>query len=185
MPSETTGATGLSGRYATALFELADDEKALDTTATDLVALGSLIGESRDLAELIRSPVVSREDQGRAMAAILYKAGMSPLTQRFVGVVAENGRLSALPAMISAYQTLLAEHRGQISAEVVSAQALNEKQLNTIKDSLKKAMGSQVAVDAHVDPGLLGGLIVKVGSRMIDSSLRTKLQRLRLAMRGT
>ena len=178
------GATGLAGRYATALFDLAESDKLLDRVAKDLGQLGGMIRESGDLTRLIRSPVISREDQGRAFAAILEKAKMSELTRRFVGVVAQNRRLFQLPVMIAAFQALLAQSRGEVSAVVVSAAPLTQTQLNKISGSLKKAIGSDVAVDARVDEGLLGGLVVKVGSRMVDSSLRTKLQKLGFAMKG-
>ena len=178
------GATGLAGRYATALFDLAETEKQLDRVADDLGALAAMIESSADLKRLIRSPVISRDDQGRAMAEVLDKAGMSELVRNFVGVVAGNRRLFALPSMIAGYRSLLAARRGEATAEVVSARALTKKQLEAIAARLKKAIGTTVAVSTKVDAGLLGGLVVKVGSRMVDSSLRTKLQRLRFAMKG-
>ena len=182
MSSKTIGATGLAGRYAKALFELAEAGDQLDRVAGDLKSLNAMIGESDDLYRLIRSPVLSRKEQGRAMARLAEKAEMCDLTRRFVGVAAENRRLLALPGIIFAYLHLLAAHRGEATAEVVSAKELTDKQMDAVGVSLKKAVGSEVAIDARVDPGLLGGLIVKVGSRMVDSSLRTKLQQLRLAM---
>ncbi len=185
MSAEMIGATGLAGRYATALFGLAESKKLLDRVAKDLGQLGKMIRESDDLTRLIRSPVISREDQGRAIAAVLKKAKMSELTRRFVGVVAGNRRLFALPPMISAYQAMLASRRGEATAEVVSAKPLTKTQQNKIGRALKKAIGSKVAIDARVDAGLLGGLVVKVGSRMVDSSLRTKLQQLGFAMKET
>ena len=184
MSAENLGATGLAGRYATALFDLAETEKQLDRVAGDLGQLAAMIASSPDLKRLIRSPVISRDDQGRAMAEVLNKAGMAELTRNFVGVVARNRRLFALPAMIAAYRSLLAARRGEATAEVVSARALSKKQVDAIGNQLKKVIGSDVAVSTNVDAGLLGGLIVKVGSRMVDSSLRTKLQRLRFAMKG-
>ena len=185
MPSETTGAFGLAGRYATALFELAGTEGALDAVADELRRLGDMIQGSGDLQRLVRSPVISREDQRRAMAALVERAGMGELIGRFIGVVADNRRLFALPAMIEAYLDLLARHRGETTAEVVSARALTGRQIEALGASLKKAVGGKVAVHARVDPELLGGLVVKVGSRMVDSSLASKLQRLGLAMKGT
>ena len=184
MSADSIGATGLAGRYATALFDLAEADKQLDRVSGDLGQLGRMIEESRDLTRLIRSPAISRQDQGRAMAAVLKKAKMSALTRNFVGTVAKNRRLFALPAMIAAYQGLLARHRGESTAEVVSAQPLTKKQIERIGGSLKKAIGSKVAIDAKVDPGLLGGLVIKIGSRMVDSSIRTKLTQLRLSMKG-
>lgn len=184
MSTEMIGATGLAGRYATALFDLADSDNLLDRVDADLDQLGRMIEASADLTRLIRSPVISRDDQGRAMAAVLDKAGMSELTQNFVGTVAENRRLFALKGMIAAFQALLAAHRGEATAEVVSVKPLSKKQLDTISEILKKAIGSDVTIDAKVDDSLLGGLIVKIGSRMVDSSLRTKLQQMRFAMKG-
>ncbi len=182
--SETTGATGLAGRYATALFELADADGVLDQVADDLERLEAMIHASDDLTRLIRSPVISREDQTRAMAALMEKSAMGELSVRFVGVVAQNRRLFVLPDMITAYRALLAAHRGEASVEVISAKTLSEKQRTAIGAALKKAVGARIALDVKVDPGLLGGLIVRVGSRMFDSSLSTKLQHLRLAMKG-
>ena len=182
--SETIGATGLAGRYATALFELAEADKKLDKVAEDLNALRSMIVESADFARLIYSPVISRADQNSAMSALTKKADMDELTTRFVGVLAQNRRLFALSGMIDAYQHLLSASRGEVSAEVFSAKELSDKQLKAVKDELKSAVGTDVSLAATVDEGLLGGLIVKIGSRMVDSSLRTKLQQLRLSMKG-
>jgi len=182
--AEILGATGLAGRYATALFGLAETESQLDRVADDLGEIAAMIESSADLKRLIRSPVISRDDQGRAMAEVLKKAGISELVRNFVSVVARNRRLFALPSMIAAYRSLLAARRGEATAEVVSARELTKKQLEAIAAQLKKAIGTKVAVSTKVDAGLLGGLVVKVGSRMFDSSLRTKLQRLRFAMKG-
>ena len=184
MSAEILGATGLAGRYATALFGLAETESQLDRVADDLGEIAAMIESSADLKRLIRSPVISRDDQGRAMAEVLTKAGISELVRNFVSVVARNRRLFALPSMIAAYRSLLAARRGEATAEVVSARELTKKQLEAIAAQLKKAIGTKVAVNTKVDAGLLGGLVVKVGSRMFDSSLRTKLQRLRFAMKG-
>ena len=184
MSAETIGATGLAGRYATALFDLAGSDGLLDQVADDLARLSTMIEGSADLARLIRSPVISRDDQGRAMAAVLEQAGMCPLTRNFVGTVAQNRRLFALGAMIAAFQGLLAAQRGESTAEIVTATPLTDKQIDQISKSLKKAIGSDVAIDAKVEPGVLGGMIVKIGSRMVDSSLRTKLHQMRFAMKG-
>ncbi|MEQ8804941.1 MAG: F0F1 ATP synthase subunit delta [Rhodospirillales bacterium] len=183
MSSDIAGASGLAGRYATALYELAAADKQLDTVAQDMAAIRDMIDESADLARLIRSPVIARDSQIAAMDAILTQAGISELTKHFVGVVAQNRRLFALTTMIKQFQGILAQHRGEMTAEVTSAQALSDKQRQAIEDGLKKAMGTKVAVDARVDEDLLGGLVVKIGSRMIDSSIKTKLQQLRLSMR--
>lgn len=184
LASEARGVTGLAGRYATALFDLADQEKALDQVAGDLKALDAMIKGSADLQRLIRSPVLSREAQGAAMKAILERTDFAPMTRNFIGLVARNRRLFALPGMIAGYLTLLAERRGEIRAEVTAAQEMSPLQVALVRDQLKRAVGSKVDVAIRVDPAIIGGLVIKVGSRMVDSSLRSKLQRLQLAMRG-
>jgi F-type H+-transporting ATPase subunit delta len=182
--SEGTGVSGLADRYAAALFDLADERKALDQVADDLRQLRALLGESDDLRRLVRSPILSRREQAKAIAAVAQRAGLSPLTCNFLGLVAQNRRLFAAPGMITAFLARLASRRGEVTAEVVSAQELTPVQLGAVNDQLKKAMGSKVAVEVRVDPGLLGGLVVKIGSRMVDASLRSKLHRLQLAMKG-
>lgn len=184
MTSATKASTGLAERYATALFELAEADGKLDAMASELQELDALIKSSADLTRLIRSPVISRQEQLSTMAAILEKSGARKLTQRFIGVLAEHRRLFALPEIIVQFQTKLAAQRGETRAEVVSAKPLSKSQLAAVTDALKKAVGMNVALSTRVDPALLGGLIVQVGSRMVDSSLRTKLQRLSLAMKG-
>ena len=184
MAAEDSGVTGLAGRYATALFELAVEGKQLDEVSRDLAGLGKMLGESADLRRLTRSPVLSRDEQITAMAALLERAGAADLTQRFVGVLAERRRLFILADVIAAFNRLLAAHRGEVRAEVTSAFKLNAKQLGAIVAALKKAIGGNVAVDAKVDGELLGGVVVRVGSRMVDDSLKSKLQRLHLAMKG-
>lgn len=184
MASQTSGASGLSGRYASALFDLADQDKALDQVAGDLSDLGNMIADSEDLAHLLSSPVISRDDQSAALMAIAKQAQFAQLTQNFIGVVVTNGRAFALPEIVKAFSIILAARRGEVTAEVVSAKALTDAQTSEIADQLKKAVGSAVQLNAKVDPSVLGGLIVKVGSRMIDTTLKTKLQQLRLAMKG-
>jgi F-type H+-transporting ATPase subunit delta len=175
----------LAGRYAVALFELARDQDALDVVAGDLGNLRTLLGESADLRRLVDSPVLSREEQGRAITALAERVGFAPLTKQFLGLLAHKRRLFALPEIIAAYQAMLGEHKGEVSAEVASAVALSDEQLAAVKEQLSKAVGRTVTLETAVDPGLLGGLVVRVGSRMLDASLRTKLQRLETAMRGT
>jgi F-type H+-transporting ATPase subunit delta len=182
--SEATGVSGLAGRYATALFDLADEQKALDQVAADFATLSAMIHESADLVRLLRSPLVGREQQGAVMAALGEKAELSLLTRNFIGLVARNRRLFVLTAIIDAYRKLLADRRGEIRAEVTAAQALSTAQVEAVTDQLKRTVGSKVAVDIRVDPAILGGLIIKVGSRMVDGSLSSKLTRLQLAMRG-
>ena len=184
MASDTTGVTGLAGRYATALFELADEQNALAQVANDLRALSELIDENDDLNRMVRSPVITRSEQGAAMDAILAQAGASDLTRKFVGLTSANRRLFALMDIIKGYLLILAGRRGELTADVTSAQPLNDKQTQDLLDVLKRAVGGNVSLNTTVDPDLLGGLVVKIGSRMVDSSLSTKLQQLRLAMRG-
>lgn len=184
MAAGTSIVTGIAGRYATALFELALDQNAVDDVAGDLKGLGALIDESSDLMRVVRSPVLTRAEQSDAMSAILKKAGVHVLTRNFVGLIASNRRLYSLPAMIRAYQKLLSAHRGEIAGEVISAQPLSDAQLDAVRKQLAKAMGQEVQLESTVDDSLLGGLVVKVGSRMIDNSLRTKLHNLKVAMKG-
>lgn len=181
----TTATTGVAGRYANALFELADNAKALDQVAQDLDTFKKLLAESTDLARLIASPVIGRELQGKALLAVLDAVGIQGLTRNFIGTVAANGRARDLPAMTSAYLAELARRRGEASAVVTSAVPLTPGQLQHLSDALRSVLGgAKVSIDAHVDPDILGGLVVKVGSRLFDSSIRSKLQRLQLAMKG-
>jgi F-type H+-transporting ATPase subunit delta len=182
--SKSTGSAGVADRYASALFELAEADKAVDHVAEELNSLDGMIRGSNDLQRLIRSPIISRNDQRDAMDAVLEKAEISDLTRRFVGLVARNRRLFALPEMIAAFRDILAGRRGETTAQVVSAKALSKGQLAALSEALTTAMGTKVALATSVDTELLGGLVVKVGSRMVDSSLRTKLHRLRLSMKG-
>ncbi len=178
------GVTGLADRYASALYELAEDRGALDQVAADLRTLKGMIDESADLRRLISSPVLGRADQGNALAALGTKAEMNEITRNFLGLVASNRRAFALPGMIRGFLAKLAARRGEVTAHVTSAKALTQAQEGALKAALKKAMGNDVAVEATVDPAVLGGLVVRVGSRMVDSTLRTKLTRLQLAMKG-
>lgn len=184
MAHEATGPASLAGRYASALFDLADQAKALDAVATDLVNLRTMIGDSDDLRRLLASPVLGREAQGKALAALVKQAGTGELVAKFVGTVARNGRARDLPPMITAFLAELARRRGETTADVVSATPLSEAQMNTLTETLRRLVGNKVSVNARVDGDLLGGLVVKVGSRMFDSSIRSKLQRLQLAMKG-
>jgi F-type H+-transporting ATPase subunit delta len=174
----------MAGRYAAALFELAKDEGQLPQVEADLVVFSTLLDESEDLRRLVRSPVISAEDQAKALTAVLGKAGASGLTTNFFRLIARNRRLFAAADMIKGFRALLARERGEISADVASAHPLSPEQLNALKDVLRVQMGKEVRVATRVDPNLLGGLVVKVGSRMIDSSLRTKLDNLKVAMKG-
>ena len=184
MASEATGVSGLAERYAAALFALADERHALDEVAGDLRELRAMLHDSPDLMRLIRSPVLSRAEQGKAVAAVAEGAGLSRLTADFLGVVARNRRLFAVPAMTEAFLAKLAARRGEITAEVTAAQPLSETQQATLAEQLRRAVGQRVSVEIRVDPALLGGMTVKVGSRMVDGSLRSKLRRLQMAMKG-
>jgi len=184
LASEATGVSGLAERYAAALFELADERRMLDEVATDLRQLRSMLAASPDLARLVRSPILRRSEQGKAIAALAERADFTPLVRDFLAVVAKNRRLFAVPAMIDAYLEELAKRRGEVTAEVTSAQPLSESQLGLLSEQLRRSVGRRVSVDVRVDPGLIGGMIVKLGSRMIDGSVRSKLQRLQLAMKG-
>jgi F-type H+-transporting ATPase subunit delta len=184
LASETTGVSGLAERYAAALFDIADERRTLDEVASDLRQLRAMLAASVDLSRLVRSPILTRGEQGKAIAALAAHAGFSPLVGDFLAVVAKNRRLFAIPAMIEAYLGKLAERRGEITAEVVAARPLSDTQLALLSEQLRRSFGRRVSVDARVDSGLIGGMIVKVGSRMVDGSLRSKLQRLQLAMKG-
>jgi F-type H+-transporting ATPase subunit delta len=181
----TAATTGVAGRYASALFELAENANALDQVAQDLDTFKKLLAESGELARLIASPVVGRTLQGKALLAVLDAAGIQGLTRKFIGLVTTNGRARELPAMASAYLAELARRRGETSATVTSAVPLTPQQLQQLTDALRGVLGgTKVSIDAHVNPDILGGIVVKAGSRLFDSSIRSKLQRLQLAMKG-
>jgi F-type H+-transporting ATPase subunit delta len=184
LAAQTSEQGQLATRYAAALFELAESRNQLDAVAADLNALAQMIAASSDLSRLIYSPVLSRADQGKAIAAVLKAAGFGELTEKFIGLVAQNRRLFAVPAMIKAYRKMLADKRGEMTAEVTAARALTAAQQAAVGDAIKRVVGGTVAIDVKVDPSLLGGLVVRIGSRMIDSSLKTKLQKLQFAMKG-
>ena len=174
----------LSGRYAVALFDLARDANALDTVAQSLTALKAALAQSPDFRDLINSPVLSRDAAGKTIGAVASSMGTDGLTTKFLGVLAQNRRLSQLPAVIRAYETLLSNHKGEARAEVTSAHPLDETQIAALAQNLRARVGRTVAVDAKTDPAILGGLIVKIGSQMIDSSIRTRLNTLAQAMKG-
>lgn len=176
--------SGVAGRYAAALFDLAKDAGSLDAVQQDLADLKRLIGESADLAELVRSPLFSRDEQTRAIGAVLDRAGATDLTKRFLAVVAKNRRLFALRGMIEAYAALLADYRGEMTAEVISAHPLTVSQTEELRDTLSAQLRSKIQLQTSVNASLLGGIVVRVGSRMIDNSLRTKLSNMQLAMKG-
>jgi len=184
---ENSGGTraSLAGRYASALFDLARDARQIDSVSGSLDALNQALLDSKDLAELIDSPLVSREDAGKAFAAIAPQLKLDPITTNFVGVLARNGRKRELRSVIRAFRRLAAEHRGETSADVITARPLNDDQVAQLKQQLRGRAGRDVRIDAQVDPSILGGMVVKLGSQMIDASIRTKLNRLAQAMKGS
>ena len=181
--SSSSLTSGVAGRYAAALFDLADGQKAIAAVEADLKALQGMLDSSADLRRLVESPVFTKEDQTKALAAVLAKAEVTALTAQFVGVVASNRRLFALPGMISAFAAMAADKRGELQADVTSAITLSDAQRSALVASLKEKLGSTITLNEKVDPSILGGLIVKVGSRMIDTSLKTKLNALKYAMK--
>ena len=174
----------LAGRYALALFELARDQKQLDSVGDSLAAVRQALAESDDLRELTTSPLIGRDEAVKAVAAVADEMNLDPLTGNFLGVLARNRRLAQLGNVIRAFNTLAARHRGEINAEVTSARPLDDDQLDAIRKNLRTRMGRDIAVETHVDPAILGGLVVKIGSQMIDGSIRTKLNNLAQAMKG-
>ncbi|VBB68756.1 ATP synthase delta chain [invertebrate metagenome] len=184
MVSETAGVAGIADRYATALFELAHEEQCLDQVEADLVNLRTLLAASADLQRFVTSPVLSREEQIRGIAAVGGAAGLSSLTQRFLKVVAAKRRLFVVSTVITVLLARIAGSRGEHRVDVVVAQPLSSDQEAALAAALAAVTGGQVLVDITVDPTLLGGLVIRIGSRIIDSSLRTKLQHLQLAMKG-
>ena len=183
MAGEEPIISGMAGRYATALFELALDNTAVDAVKAELDRFDALIGESADLARLVRSPVFAADTQGKALGAVLDKAGIGGLTAQFLKVVTANRRLFAVRDIIKAYRALVARHHGEISAQVTVAEPLSDAHRAAITDALKSVTGKDVGLDVKVDPAIIGGLVVKLGSRMVDSSLRTKLNSIKHAMK--
>ena len=177
--------SGVPGRYATALFELARDAGTIEQVGAGLAGFSSMMDASQDLQRLVRSPVFSASQQIAALDSLFAKSKTGGLAANFIKLAAANRRLFAIAAMIKAYQTLVADAKGEVTAEVTSAEKLSAGQLASLKKALKASMGRDVQVDAKVDPSILGGLIVMVGSRMFDNSLKTKLQNLQVAMKGS
>jgi F-type H+-transporting ATPase subunit delta len=174
----------MAGRYATALFELARDEKTVDAVKADLDAFDRLLSESADLNRLVRSPVFGADEQGRALSAVLEKAGIKGLAANFLKLVASNRRLFAAHDMIRGFRALVAKHKGEVTAEVVVVEKMSDPHLQALKDALKSVTGGKaVDLNIKVDPAIIGGLTVKLGSRMVDSSLRTKLNSIKNAMK--
>jgi F-type H+-transporting ATPase subunit delta len=176
---------GVAGRYATALFELAHEQNKLDEVDQDLAKFQGMLEQSEDLSRLVKSPAFAAEEQERALGAVMDWASIGATTGNFLKVVTRNRRLFAADDMIKTFRTLVARHKGEVSAEVRSAIPLTDEQLNTLKEKLKAAHGQNIRLDTKVDPSLLGGLVVRVGSRMFDSSLKTKLANLEVVLKGT
>lgn len=174
----------LAGRYATALFGLARDEKQLEAVGASLATLKNALSDSEDFRTLTNSPLISRDQATGAVAATAKAMALDPITTKFLGVLAFNRRLGQLGAIIRAFNQLAADHRGETNAEVTSARPLDDEQVAALKANLKTRLGRDVVVDLHVEPAILGGLVVKVGSQMIDGSIRTKLNSLAQAMKG-
>jgi F-type H+-transporting ATPase subunit delta len=175
--------SGVAARYASALFELAEESKSVDAVAGDLDRFDRLIQGSEDLQRLIRNPVFTAEEQSGAVGAILDKAGIAGLAGNFIRLVAGKRRLFALPDMIRAFRELVAEAKGIVRAQVVLAEQPSDKVMDDIKAALRDVAKADIALDVKIDPSLIGGLIVKMGSRMVDASVRTKLNSIRLAMK--
>jgi len=182
--SQAGSRSGIAERYASALYELADEQKSLDQVADDLRGVRAALAESEDLRRLVKSPAIPRDAQERALQAIAKSAGMSELSQKFLGLLARNRRLFAVDTMIGAFLDILAARRGEVTAHVTSATKLGKAQRDKITDAVKKAVGPNAKIETHIDPSILGGLVVRVGSRMYDSALSSKLQRLEIAMKG-
>jgi len=176
--------SGMAGRYAHALFELARDEKAIDVVKQDLERFDAMVTESPDLDRLVRSPVFGADEQLKALSAVLDKAGIKGLASNFLRVITTNRRLFAVRGMIRAYRALVSQHKGEVAAEVTVAEKISDKNMDALKSALKSVTGGKdIDLNINIDPAIIGGLVVKVGSRMVDSSLRTKLNSIKIAMK--
>ena len=184
MSSNKALVSGLEGRYASALFDLAKDKGALDGAENDLLRLEALLEESKDFNQLVTSPVIGKDAQVAGVAATAKTLEMNELVANLLGVLAQNRRLSKLGSVIGAYKKLAAAERGEVTADVTSAAPLSDKQVESLKASLKAAVGQDVIFETRVDESLLGGLVVKIGSRMVDNSLKSKLENLKVSMKG-
>ena len=184
MAGEDPLISGMAGRYAHALFELVLEAKATDAVRQDLDTFDKLIVENPDLARLVRSPVFGADEQLAALSDILDKAGIKGLAANFLRVITTNRRLFAVRDMIRGYRALVARHKGEVTAQVTVAEKLSDRNIDALKDALKSVTGGkEIDFDIKIDPAIIGGLVVKVGSRMVDSSLRTKLNAIKFAMK--
>ena len=183
MAAEEPSVSGVSGRYATALFELARDQKSIDAVKADLDSFEAMLADSADLKRLVRSPVFSAGEQSKALTAVLAKAGITGTSANFLKVLTSNRRLFIVTDVIRGFRALVAKFKGEATADVTVAEALSEKNLDALKTALKSVTGKDVALNVKIDPSIIGGLVVKLGSRMVDSSLRTKLNSIKHAMK--
>ena len=175
--------SGMAGRYATALFELSLEGNAIDAVKADLERFDALVAENADLRRLVRSPVFGADEQAKALKAVLAAAGIGGLSAQFLEAVTANRRLFAVRDMIRDYRLLVARHKGEVTAQVTLAEKPSDAHLAAIKDALTAVTKKDVQVDVKVDPAIIGGLVVKLGSRMVDTSLRTKLNAIKHAMK--
>jgi F-type H+-transporting ATPase subunit delta len=183
LASEEPLVSGMAGRYATALFDLASETKAIDAVKADLERFDALIAGNPDLNRLVRSPVFSAEQQLQALSAVLERAGIGGLAAKFLKLVTSNRRLFAVRDMIRGFRELVAKHKGEATAEVTVAEALKTEHVEALRAALKAVSGKDVDLNVKIDPAIIGGLVVKLGSRMVDTSLRTKLNAIRHAMK--
>jgi F-type H+-transporting ATPase subunit delta len=180
---ENPNVSGVAGRYATALFELARDERSIDSVKADLERFDAMIAESADLSRLVRSPVFTAGEQSKALSAVLDRAGIAGTSAKFLKLLTANRRLFAVRDVIRTFRTLVAQFKGEVTADVTVAEQLSDRNLDALKGALKSVTGKDVDLNVKVDPAIIGGLVVKVGSRMVDSSLRTKLNSIKHAMK--
>jgi len=181
--AEDPSVSGMSGRYATALFELARDEKSVDAVMADLAKFEAMLAGSPDLTRLVRSPIFGADVQGKAIAAVLDDAKITGISAKFLKLLTANRRLFAVSDVIRAFRALVAKFKGEATADVTVAEPLSDKNLDALKTALKSVTGKDVALNVKIDPAIIGGLVVKLGSRMVDSSLRTKLNSIKHAMK--
>ena len=183
MAGEEPLVSGMAGRYAIALFDLASETNAIDAVKADLERFDALVAESADLERLVRSPVFSADEQSQALAAVLERAGIGGLAAKFLKLVTANRRLFAVRDMIRGFRELVAKHKGEATAEVTVAEQLKDEHIEALRAALKAVSGKDVDLDIKIDPAIIGGLVVKLGSRMVDTSLRTKLNAIKHAMK--
>lgn len=184
MSSNKAIATGISGRYAKALFDLAREGNEVDSVSKDIEKIGALISESSEFENLISSPIISKSDQMKSVQLVSKELELETTASNFLGVLAENRRLGALKSVLVSFTKIVAEYHGEVTADVVSASPLSDEQTDALKKSLKATVGKDVIFETRVDESLLGGLIIKIGSRMVDSSLKSKLENLKVSMKG-